>query len=241
MEVIKIKNLTKKYKSALALNNISLSIHENELFGLLGINGAGKTTLIKILSGLINRTSGNAYIYDYDLDHIDNIKEIIDISPQETAIALNLTVIENLKFFQGIYNQNDKEYLLEIINRLSLNNVINKQAKTLSGGYQRRLSIAISLISKPKILFLDEPTLGLDVISRRELWKIIKELKNKITIILTSHYLEEIEELCDRVAILKDGNILKVGSINDIINNSNEKSFEDAFIKIIGGDLKWKH
>ena len=175
MEAIKIKNLTKKYKSTIALNNISLSIHENELFGLLGINGAGKTTLIKILSGLINKTSGNAYIYNYDLDHNDNIKKIINISPQETAIALNLTVLENLKFFQEIYNQNDNEYLFDIINKLSLNNVINKKAKTLSGGYQRRLSSAISLISKPKILFLDEPTLGLDVISRRELWKIIKE------------------------------------------------------------------
>ena len=238
MEVIKIENLTKKYKNTLALNNISLSINENELFGLLGINGAGKTTLIKILSGLINRTSGNAYIYNYDLDHIDKIKEITDIIPQETAILLSFTVLENLKFFQGIYNQNDKEYLLEIINKLSLNEVLNKKAKYLSGGYQRRLSIAIGLISKPKILFLDEPTLGLDVISRRDLWNIIKELKNKITIILTSHYLEEIEELCDRVAIMKKGNLLKVDTVNNIIEETNEDSFENAFIKILGDDLK---
>ena len=238
MEVIKIENLTKKYKNTLALNNISLSINENELFGLLGINGAGKTTLIKILSGLINKTSGNAYIYNYDLDHIDKIKEITDIIPQETAILLSFTVLENLKFFQGIYNQNDKEYLLEIINKLSLNEVLNKKAKYLSGGYQRRLSIAIGLISKPKILFLDEPTLGLDVISRRELWNIIKELKNKITIILTSHYLEEIEELCDRVAIMKKGNLLKVDTVNNIIEETNEDSFENAFIKILGDDLK---
>ena len=238
MEVIKIENLTKKYKNTLALNNISLSINENELFGLLGINGAGKTTLIKILSGLINKTSGNAYIYNYDLDHIDKIKEITDIIPQETAILLSFTVLENLKFFQGIYNQNNKEYLLEIINKLSLNEVLNKKAKYLSGGYQRRLSIAIGLISKPKILFLDEPTLGLDVISRRELWNIIKELKNKITIILTSHYLEEIEELCDRVAIMKKGNLLKVDTVNNIIEETNEDSFENAFIKILGDDLK---
>ena len=238
MEVIKIENLTKKYKNTLALNNISLSINENELFGLLGINGAGKTTLIKILSGLINKTSGNAYIYNYDLDHIDKIKEITDIIPQETAILLSFTVLENLKFFQGIYNQNDKEYLLEIINKLSLNEVLNKKAKYLSGGYQRRLSIAIGLISKPKILFLDEPTLGLDVISRRDLWNIIKELKNKITIILTSHYLEEIEELCDRVAIMKKGNLLKVDTVNNIIEETNEDSFENAFIKILGDDLK---
>ena len=166
---------------------------------------------------------------------MDEIKKIIDISPQESAVAKNLTVLENLKFFQDLYNQKDENYLNEIIEDLGLSEVINQRAKTLSGGYQRRLSIALGLISKPKILLLDEPTLGLDVIARRELWKIVNKFKGKITIILTSHYLEEIEALCDRVAILSKGNLLIEGTINEIKEKTNEASFEEAFVKIVGG------
>lgn len=234
MNIITIDNVCKNYKSKKALDNVSLSIRQDELFGLLGVNGAGKTTLIKILCGLTRKTSGTITINNFNLDkEIDKIKEIIDISPQETSVANNLTVKENLEFFANIYNNNDVKTINEIIDIFNLNEVLNQRAKTLSGGYKRRLSIAIALISKPKILFLDEPTLGLDVFARRELWNIIKKLQKNITIILTSHYLEEIENLCDRVAILSNGKLLKTGTIEEIKQITNTQNFEDAFIKLV--------
>ncbi|MBR6072228.1 MAG: ABC transporter ATP-binding protein [Acholeplasmatales bacterium] len=236
MEIIKVCNVCKDYKKIRALNNVSLSINEGELYGLLGVNGAGKTTLLKILSGLTNLTSGDFIISGYSKNQMDEIKRIIDISPQETAVGMNLTVLENLKFFQDLYDKKDKEYLDLIINDLGLSEVVNQRAKTLSGGYQRRLSIALGLISKPKILLLDEPTLGLDVLARRELWNIINKFKGKITIILTSHYLEEIEALCDRVAIMSKGNLLIEGTIDEIKEKTNQTSFEEAFVKIVGGE-----
>ena len=233
MNIITIDNVCKNYKSKKVLDNVSLSIKQGELFGLLGVNGAGKTTLIKILCGLTRKTSGTITINNFNLDkEIDKIKEIIDISPQETSVANNLTVKENLEFFANIYNNNDVKTINEIIDIFNLNEVLNKRAKTLSGGYKRRLSIAIALISKPKILFLDEPTLGLDVFARRELWNIIKKLQKNITIILTSHYLEEIENLCDRVAILSNGKLIKTGTIEEIKQITNTQNFEDAFIKL---------
>ena len=236
MEIIKINNVSKNYRNIKALNNISLTINEGELYGLLGVNGAGKTTLLKILSGLTNPTNGDFVVDGFtNNNNMDDIKRIIDISPQESAVAKNLTVLENLKFFQDLYSKRDDNYLKEIIDDLGLNEVINQRAKTLSGGYQRRLSIALGLMSKPKILLLDEPTLGLDVIARRELWKIVNKFKGKITIILTSHYLEEIEALCDRVAILSKGNLLIEGTIDEIKEKTNESSFEEAFVKIVGG------
>ena len=235
MEMIKVKNIVKKYKDVNALNDVSLTINEGELYGLLGVNGAGKTTLIKILSGLSKCDSGEAYIDRLSLNEIVKIKEIIDVSPQETSVAMNLTVKENLLFFQKLYDKEDEDYLNHIISSFGLQEVLSRRAKTLSGGWQRRLSIAVSLVSKPKILFLDEPTLGLDVLSRRELWNIIKELKGKMTIVLTSHYLEEIEALCDRVAIMSKGKILEEGTILEIKNKTNESSFEEAFVKVVGG------
>lgn len=237
MKIINVENVCKDYKNIRALNNVSLSINEGELYGLLGVNGAGKTTLLKILSGLTNLTSGSFSVCSYSNNEMDEIKKIIDISPQESAIALNLTVLENLKFFQELYDKKDEEYLNQIINDLGLNDVKKQRAKTLSGGYQRRLSIALGLISKPKILLLDEPTLGLDVLARRELWNIINKFKGKITIILTSHYLEEIEALCDRVSIMSKGNLLIEGTINEIKEKTNETSFEEAFVKIVGGAI----
>ena len=234
MNIITIDNVCKNYKSKKALDNVSLSIKQGELFGLLGVNGAGKTTLIKILCGLTRKTSGTITINNFNLDkEMDSIKEIIDISPQETSVANNLTVKENLEFFGNIYNNNDANTINEIVDIFNLNEVLNQRAKTLSGGYKRRLSIAIALISKPKILFLDEPTLGLDVFARRELWNIIKKLQKNITIILTSHYLEEIENLCDRVAILSNGKLLKTGTIEEIKQITNTQNFEDAFIKLV--------
>lgn len=234
MNIITIENVCKNYKTKKALDNVSLTIKEGELFGLLGVNGAGKTTLIKILCGLTNKTSGTIMINNFSLDkEIDKIKEIIDISPQETSVANNLTVKENLEFFANIYNNNNTNTINEIIDIFNLNEVINQRAKTLSGGYKRRLSIAIALISKPKILFLDEPTLGLDVFARRELWNIIRKLQKDITIILTSHYLEEIENLCDRVAILSNGKLLKTGTTEELKRITNAQNFEDAFIKLV--------
>ena len=234
MTIISIKELSKNYKTKVALNNVSLDISKGELFGLLGVNGAGKTTLIKILCGLTKKTSGTVFINNLNLDeNIEKIKEIVDVSPQETSIANNLTVKENLDFFAGIYEKENADVIAEVIKVFKLTDVLNQQAKTLSGGYKRRLSIAVALISEPEILFLDEPTLGLDVLARRELWQIINKLKNKITIILTSHYLEEIEHLCDRVAILSEGKLLEVGTIEKLKQKANAKTFEDAFVSFV--------
>lgn len=232
--MIKIEQLSKNYRSKKALHNLSLTIEQGELFGLLGVNGAGKTTLIKILCGLTKKTSGTITIDNLNLDQdMDKIKEIVDISPQETAIANNLTVQENLEFFANIYQNNNPQSVQGIVDIFHLDEVLNQRAKTLSGGYKRRLSIAIALISKPKILFLDEPTLGLDVFARRDLWGIIKKLKGKMTIILTSHYLEEIESLCDRVAILSQGEILQTGTIEEIKTMTGAQSFEEAFLQLV--------
>lgn len=235
MSIIEIENLCKNYKTKKALKELSLEINQGELFGLLGVNGAGKTTLIKILCGLTKKNSGSVKISGYDLDKdIDKIKEIIDISPQETSVANNLSVKENLEFFANIYGSG-QDVINNIVETFSLEEVLSQKAKTLSGGYKRRLSIAIALVSKPQILFLDEPTLGLDVFARRELWTIIKKLHKSITIILTSHYLEEIESLCDRVAILSHGQLLKTGTIEEIKTQTNTQNFEDAFIKLVEG------
>ena len=240
MNSIEIKNLTKKYKDKVAVNNISLNIKEGELFALLGVNGAGKTTTIKMLCGLILPTEGNITIEKMDMKKDTfKIKEILNVSPQETAIAPNLTVKENLEFMAGVYQINDKENKInELIKLFKLNEVLNKRAKTLSGGWQRKVSIAISLINSPKILFLEEPTLGLDVIARKELWKIIKELKGKITIILTTHYMEEAESLSDRIGIMANGKLIDIGTSAELIKKTKTKNFEDAFVSIVtGGEL----
>lgn len=235
--MIKINNLTKKYKEKLAVDNLNLEIKTGELFSLLGTNGAGKTTTIKMISTLILPTSGTININGLDIiKDREKIKRIINISPQETAIAPNLTVLENLYFMAGIYEiKKAKEKINELIKLFKLEEVLNQKAKTLSGGYQRKLSIAISLINDPEILFLDEPTLGLDVISRRELWHIIENLKGKITIILTTHYMEEAEILSDRIGIMNKGKLIELGTSKELIKKTNTKNFEDAFIKIVEG------
>lgn len=236
--MIEINNLTKKYKEKTAVNDLSLTINKGELFSLLGTNGAGKTTTIKILSTLILPTSGNIKINNLDIiKDKRKIKEIINISPQETAIAPNLTVLENLYFIADIYKiSNKKEKVEELIKIFKLEEVLKQKAKTLSGGYQRKLSIAISLINNPIVLFLDEPTLGLDVISRRELWKGIKSLKGNTTIILTTHYMEEAEELSDRIGIMNKGKLIELGTAKELIKKKKAKTFEDAFIKTIEED-----
>lgn len=240
MYSIETKELIKKYKDKKAVNELNLKIKQGELFALLGTNGAGKTTTIKMLSGLILPTSGDIIIEKEDIKKdIFQIKEILNVSPQETAIAPNLTVKENLEFMAGVYQITDREKTIkDLIKKFRLEEVINKKAKTLSGGWQRKLSIALSLINNPKILFLDEPTLGLDVIARKELWQVINELKGKITIILTTHYMEEAENLSDRIGIMVKGSLIDVGTAEELIKKTNTNNIEDAFIKIAtGGDL----
>ncbi len=232
--MIEINNLTKKFKEKTAVNNVTLTIKDGELFSLLGVNGAGKSTMIKMLSGLIKPTSGSIKINDLDMKKDSTkIKEILNVSPQETAVALNLSVKENLEFMAGVYQiKNKEEKIKELIDTFKLNDVLNQKAKTLSGGYKRKLSIAISLINNPKILFLDEPTLGLDVISRRELWNIIQKQKDKMTIILTTHYMEEAEALSDRVGIINKGLLIELDTPSKIITKTKSKNLEEAFIKI---------
>ena len=232
------EKINKYYGQIHALKDVSLEIEENSLFGLLGVNGAGKTTLIKILTCLIEPSDGKATVHGYSVtDEPREVKKIADVSPQETAVAPNLTVKENLDFFAALYGTDDKEYIASIIDGFSLGEVLSQRAKTLSGGWKRRVSIAIGMISKPKVLFLDEPTLGLDVLARRELWKIIRSLKGKATIILTTHYLEEAEALCDKVAIMAKGEVRAAGTPEELKFSAGTENFEDAFVKITEGDL----
>ncbi|HOD92286.1 MAG TPA: ABC transporter ATP-binding protein [Clostridia bacterium] len=236
MTAIKTLNLTKKFKDKTAVKNLNLEIKENELFSLLGVNGAGKTTTIKMLSCLIKPTDGDAYIFDKSIVKDDyDIKQFINVSPQETAVAPNLTVEENLQLIAGIYGNNkeaSRKKVSNIMNSFSLNEVAKDRANKLSGGYQRRLSIAMALISEPKLLFLDEPTLGLDVLARRELWKIIKKLKQNITIILTTHYLEESVAFSDRIGIMVKGELKIIGTADEIMKKAGKDNFEDAFIAL---------
>ena len=238
---IETKNLTKKFKEKTVVNGIELRINEGELFALLGTNGAGKTTTIKMLSStLILPTDGEIKINGLDIiKDRQKIKEIINVSPQETAIAPNLSVKENLEFMAGVYQiPNKEEKINELVKMFKLEEVLNQKAKTLSGGWQRKVSIAIALINEPKILFLDEPTLGLDVIARKELWNVIEKLKGKITIILTTHYMEEAESLSDIIGIMAKGNLVDVGTAKELIKRAGTKNFEDAFVKIAtGGEL----
>lgn len=240
MLAIETKKLTKKFKEKIAVDGIELKINKGELFALLGTNGAGKTTTIKMLSTLILPTNGEIKINELDIiKDRQKIKEILNVSPQETAIAPNLSVKENLEFMAGVYQiPKMQEKINELVKLFKLEEVLKQKAKTLSGGWQRKVSIAISLINEPEILFLDEPTLGLDVIARKELWKIIENLKGKITIILTTHYMEEAQELSDRIGIMAKGKLIDVGTAKELMEKSETDNFEDAFVKIAtGGEL----
>ena len=238
MIAIQTQKLTKKYKERVAVNALNLIVNEGELFALLGVNGAGKTTTIKMLSCIVKPTNGEATVLGNSIvSDPYKVKELINVSPQETAIAPNLTVRENLEFIAGIYGNDkkiSKEKASEIISSFGLTDIAKDKAKILSGGWQRRLSIAMALISEPKLLFLDEPTLGLDVLARRELWRVIKKMKGKVTIILTTHYLEEAVSLSDRIGIMAKGELKEVGTSEELMIKTNTESFEDAFISIAG-------
>ena len=242
MTAIKTVGLTKKYKDITAVSALDLEIAEGELFSLLGINGAGKTTTVKMLSFLVKPTSGEAYLMGNSVaDNSAAAKQIIALSPQETAVAPSLTVRENLELICGIHGfskQKREQRINQIADNLGLGEVMQRKADKLSGGWQRRLSIAMALISEPQILFLDEPTLGLDVIARSELWDLIRSLKGKITVILTTHYMEEAESLSDRIGIMRDGTLVAVGTADELKAQSGTDSFEAAFISIVKGAAK---
>ena len=240
MTAISIKELRKEYKDVVAVDNLNLEIEEGELFSLLGVNGAGKTTTIKMLATLTKATGGDALVFGNSiLTDGDKIKGIVDISMQETAVARKLTVKENIEFYARLSGQNkdetekSKKYVYEAF---GLDEVKNKQAAKLSGGWQRKLSVALALVSHPKVLFLDEPTLGLDVIARRELWKTITALKGKMTIILTTHYMEEAEALSDRIGIMKKGKLLFIGTKDELYKTTGKANVEDAFVELVTGD-----
>ena len=239
MNAIEIMSLTKRYKNITAVDGLTLTIKQGEIFSLLGVNGAGKSTTIKMLSGIASVTSGDAYLNGKSIvKNSKEVRSIIAVSPQETAIAPCLTVNENLELICGIYGmdkEKSKNKTHELSELLGLTSVSKRKAGKLSGGWQRRLSIAMALISEPEILFLDEPTLGLDVIVRSELWDIIRSLKQSVTIVLTTHYMEEAEALSDRIAIMKDGKLVVCGSSDEIKSMAGVDNFSEAFIRFSKG------
>lgn len=242
MEAIKTQRLTKKYADLVAVDNLDLTVRQGELFSLLGVNGAGKTTTIKMLCGLTRPTSGDALLDGHSIvSEPAAVKAIIGVSPQETAVAPNLTVRENLALMCGVHSfpkEKRERKIAELTQQFDLAGILSKRAGKLSGGWQRRVSLAMALISEPQILFLDEPTLGLDVLARSELWDVIRALKGKITIILTTHYMEEAEALSDRIGIMKSGRLLALGTADELKAKAGTDQFEAAFIAIVKGEAK---
>ncbi len=239
MYAIKTEELTKRYKDLTAVDGLNLSISQGELFALLGVNGAGKTTTIKMLTCLTKPDSGNAFINGNSIiTNVGAVKSIIGVSPQETAVASKLSVKENLELMCGVHGfgkEKRQAKIKELSEQFNLTEIWGKKAGKLSGGWQRRLNIAMALISEPQVLFLDEPTLGLDVLARSDLWDSIRALKGKITIILTTHYMEEAEALADRIGIMKDGKLLALGTAAEIKAETKTEKIEDAFVSIVKG------
>ena len=237
MQAIQTMGLVKRYKNQTAVEELNLEIRQGELFALLGVNGAGKTTVIKMLSCLTKPTEGDATVGGYSITkESEQVKRLIGVSPQETAVAPNLSVKENLEFICGIHGfskEKTKAKIRDLSDKLSLDSVLKRNAGKLSGGWQRRVSIAMALISEPEILFLDEPTLGLDVLARHDLWEVISSLKGRITIILTTHYMEEAEALSDRIGIMKSARLLAVGTAKELKEKAGTDDFEKAFVSIV--------
>lgn len=237
MQAIQATGLVKRYRNITAVDRLNLQIEQGELFSLLGVNGAGKTTAIKMLSCLTVPTEGDALVGGYSITkRPDQVKRLIGVSPQETAIAPNLSVKENLELICGIHGfskEKERTKIAELSAQFDLDAVLQRKAGKLSGGWQRRVSIAMALISEPQILFLDEPTLGLDVIARHELWDTIRALKGRITIVLTTHYMEEAEALSDRIGIMKDGRLLACGTAESLKEQVGVTDFEAAFVTIV--------
>ena len=235
-KAIVVTGLSKQYPDKTAVDNISFSVDKGSIFSLLGVNGAGKTTTIKMLCGLTHPSGGEAYVLSHNIHtELDEVKKLVNISPQDTSVASRLTVRENLEFIAGIYGADRKkqrEKADEMIQYFHLQEVADRRAKVLSGGWQRKLSIAMALITEPQIIFLDEPILGLDVLARRELWEVIRRMKEKITIILTTHYMEEAESLSDKVAVMVDGQIKAMGSVEELKEQTGADNLEEAFVRI---------
>lgn len=238
MNAIEARKLTKKFGPKTAVDHVDLTVKEGELFALLGVNGAGKTTAIRMLSCLSAPTEGECFICGHScLTEKAAVKSVIGISPQDTAVSENLTVKENLLFMTWVYGCGE-EKVTEMIRLFRMQDVENQRAKTLSGGWKRKLSIAMALISSPKVLFLDEPTLGLDVLARRDLWKVIEGLKGKITILLTTHYMEEAESLADRIAVMIDGRVVALGTLAELEEETGKKGLEEAFVAVAERGMK---
>lgn len=237
---IELNKLRKDFGAKTAVNDLTLSVPEGEIFAFLGVNGAGKTTTIRMLTGLTTPTSGDARVLGHSIrTELDAVKHIGNLSPQETSVAPNLTVEENLKFIAGIYGLSKEaaaHRAEECIAQFGLEEIRNTKTKTLSGGWQRKVSIAMALITNPKVLYLDEPTLGLDVLARRELWRVIRSLRGQVTILLTTHYMEEAEELSDRIAIMAKGNLLAVGTLAELRAQTGREHLEDIFVDIVEGN-----
>lgn len=238
MNAIEIKDLRKTYGAVTAVDCLTLSVGEGELFALLGVNGAGKTTTIRMLTGLAAPTGGDALLCGSSIvREPEAVKALSACSPQETAVAPNLTVRENLELMAGIYGVAQPKRAAEtMIAEMNLGEVAARRARTLSGGWQRRLSVAMALITGPRVLFLDEPTLGLDVLARRELWQHIRALKGKMTIVLTTHYMEEAESLSDRIGVMAHGKLIAAGTAAELMERTGKTTFEDAFVAIAGGE-----
>ena len=239
MQAIQTQGLIKRYKDLSAVDRLELEIRQGELFSLLGVNGAGKTTVIKMLSCLTKPTGGDALVGGHSVTkEPEQVKQLIGVSPQETAVAPNLTVRENLELICGIHGfsrEKSEKKIKELSGQLGLDTVLRRKAGKLSGGWQRRVSIAMALISQPRILFLDEPTLGLDVLARHDLWDVIRSLKGRITVVLTTHYMEEAQALSDRIGIMKDGRLLAVGTAEELMKKAGVADLETAFVSIVKG------
>ena len=232
---IKTENLIKQYKDKTAVDGLTLSVSEGELIALLGVNGAGKTTTVKMLTCLTKPTGGKAEVMGHDvMKDPDEVKRLVGISPQDTSVAENLTVKENLEFMAELYLPKEKagSAVERTIKAFGLEEFRNKKAKLLSGGYKRKLSIAMAIIGSPKVLFLDEPTLGLDVLARRQLWREIEVLKKDMTIVLTTHYMEEAQALADRIVIMSEGKVMAIGTLQELESMTGKTGLEDVFVSI---------
>lgn len=247
--IISVKNLVKKYGNFTAVNNISFEVQEGEIFGLLGPNGAGKSTTLEIIETLREKTSGTITVAGFDLDKSPNeIKKIIGVQLQTSGFYPGLNLIELINLFSGLYNQ--PVNAMELLQKVNLIDKAKSKVKELSGGQKQRFSIATTLINNPKIVFLDEPTTGLDPQARRNLWDLIRDIKQKgTTVIITTHYMDEAEQLCDRIAIIDEGKIIKLNTpdnmIDELVATGFEKpkpiksaSLEDVFINLTGKEMR---
>ncbi|MBQ9716747.1 MAG: ABC transporter ATP-binding protein [Clostridia bacterium] len=239
---IRAYGLVKRFGNFTAVDGASFDVEAGTLFSLLGVNGAGKTTTIRMLTGLLRPDGGHAEICGYPSGSAEAAR-IIGLSPQETSTAGNLTVRENLTMTAKIYGFRDAAHRADdLIERLGLNECAGRKSKHLSGGLRRRLSIGMGIVTEPKVLFLDEPTLGLDVIARRELWKFIEELKKSVTVVLTTHYLEEAEALSDRIAVMVNGAVKASGTLAElraVSGSAADERLENVFLRLAeGGERK---